>query len=78
MKKIITSVFILICAVTNAQIMHDFTETFDSVFSHISRTDATTGVLYNRVLPFSNATSFNSLIVTDEQGSLYHQKFVIK
>lgn len=62
MKKIITSVFILICAVTNAQIMHNFTETFDSVFSHISRTDATTGVLYNRVLPFSNATSFNSLI----------------
>lgn len=61
MKKIVTSVFIFICAIGDAQTMRDFTDTFDSIISHISRADATTGILYNRVIPFSNVTSFNSL-----------------
>lgn len=65
MKKIITSVFILICAVTNAQIMHNFTETFDKDgFTLINVSTIPAGVYLIRV--------------TDEQGSLYHQKFVKK
>jgi hypothetical protein len=39
-----------------------FTQMFDSVFRYVSRTDATTGILYNRVLPFSRLARFT---VTD-------------
>lgn len=38
-----------------------YTHAFDSVFAHISRADATTGILYERVIPFGNLTHYNSL-----------------
>ena len=31
-----------------------YTESFDSVFINVSRTQATTGILYERVVPFAN------------------------
>lgn len=37
-----------------------YTEAFDSVFTYVSRNDATTGILYERVLPFGNLTKYNS------------------
>ena len=38
----------------------DYTESFDYVFRNVSRTDATTGILYERVVPFSSLYNFNS------------------
>ena len=37
-----------------------YTEAFDSVFTYVSRNDATTGILYERVMPFGNLTKYNS------------------
>jgi hypothetical protein len=34
-----------------------YTEMFDSIFSVISKTGATTGILYDRVVPFANLVS---------------------
>jgi len=38
----------------HAQTEHSYTEVFDSAFSNISRSNATTGILYERVVPFAN------------------------
>ena len=35
-----------------------YTEIFDSVFSVVSRTQATTGILYERVVPFAKKHLF--------------------
>ncbi len=37
-----------------------FTEMFDSIFRNISRSGATTGILYERVIPFAQLQNFNS------------------
>ena len=59
MKKLTTILLILVLATTlNAQ-NQTFTEMIDSIFQHVSRVDATTGILYNRVLPFSNIKQFS-------------------
>ena len=49
--------FIIVTIYVKAQ---TYTHAFDSVFAHISRADATTGILYERVLPFGNLTQYNS------------------
>ena len=51
---------IIISATTLKAQEQTFTQMFDSVFQHVSRVDATTGILYNRVLPFSNLKQFSS------------------
>ena len=38
-----------------------YTEIFDSVFSVISKVDATTGIIYERVVPFANLVNYNNL-----------------
>lgn len=59
MKKFLFLVLIFTAATTsNLQAQQGFTELFDNVFANISRSDATTGVLYDRVLPFSNLKHF--------------------
>lgn len=79
MKKfLLFGCFLFVSFIGISQNIMSYTNLFDSLFVNISKRDATTGILYDRVSPISDATSFNSLIVTDEQGSLYHQKFVIK
>ena len=37
-----------------------YTETFDNAFRNVNKTDITTGILYDRVVPFANLTNFNS------------------
>ena len=49
-----------------------FTQIFDSVFTHVSRTDATTGILYERVLPFGNLTHYNSLAGNPDTSNYSH------
>jgi len=36
-----------------------YTEHFDYIFQNVSRVQATTGILYERVVPFANLTSPN-------------------
>jgi len=43
---------------SNVQAQQGFTVLFDSVSVNINRSDATTGILYDRVLPFSNLKQF--------------------
>jgi hypothetical protein len=52
MKKLLT-ILLTMCSVLTLKSQSDFTNMFDSVFQYVSRTDATTGILYNSVLPFS-------------------------
>lgn len=49
-----------------------YTQAFDSVFFHISRADATSGILYERVLPFGNLTNFNSQIAAPDTSNYSH------
>lgn len=49
-----------------------YTHAFDSVFAHISRADATTGILYERVLPFGNLTQYNSQYGDTGIGNHHH------
>jgi hypothetical protein len=59
MKKIITLALAVAVSIdiTYAQ---SFTELFDSTFVNVSRTQATTSILYERVLPFAGLYKFNS------------------
>ncbi len=61
MKKT-TIVWIFFLGIVNlyAQEIQTYTESFDSIFRNISRSDATTGILYDRVIPFANLKNFNS------------------
>lgn len=45
-----------------AQLNQTYTEMFDSVFVHIDRSEATTGILYDRVVPFADFPRFNSML----------------
>ena len=42
------------------QVEKTFAEMFDSVFSVVSRVQATTGIIYERVVPFANLTSYDN------------------
>ena len=61
--------FIIVTIYVKAQ---TYTHAFDSVFAHISRADATTGILYERVLPFGNLTQYNSLEGNPDTRSFSH------
>ena len=56
------TIIILIALAISINIAYSqsFTEAFDSVFQNISRADATTGILYNRSIPFAQLYNFNS------------------
>jgi len=45
---------------------------FDSVFSVVSRTQATTGILYERVVPFANLINYNSTINPVDTSNFTH------
>lgn len=61
MKKNLLSYLIIICCSTAfSQTGPSFTRLFDSLFANISMADATTGLLYDRVVPFANLPAFNS------------------
>jgi hypothetical protein len=52
MKKIVvTFLFFGVFAGASAQ---SYTQAFDSVFQHVDLSHTSTGILYERVLPFSN------------------------
>ncbi|MDR0205724.1 MAG: hypothetical protein LBI45_00455 [Bacteroidales bacterium] len=58
MKRLF-SLLLFIC-IFSVKAQNTFTETFDEIFKNISRTEATTGILYERVLPFARLQNFNS------------------
>ena len=59
MKKFsFLAMFFTAVSVSNVQ-AQSFTDIFDTIFVNISRTEATTGILYDRVIPFSNLTGFS-------------------
>jgi len=61
MKRIKTILLITATATMGKLHAQDqtFTQLFDGVFQHVSRVDATTGILYNRVIPFSRLYKFS-------------------
>ena len=58
-----------------------FTQSFDSVFQYVNRVDARTGILYNRVIPFSRLYRFqqpdtaNATIFIQAYSELYKAAF---
>ena len=62
MKKLPFFVVITMCYATLiAQIPPPASADFDKLFKNVSLTDASTGIIYDRVVPFSNLPQFNSL-----------------
>jgi hypothetical protein len=57
-KLLILTLFFTAVSVNNIQ-AQSFTDIFDTIFVNISRTQATTGILYDRVIPFSNLRQFS-------------------
>ena len=49
-----------------------YTDAIDSIFSHVSRADATTGILYERVLSFGNLTKYDSRIAFPDTSNFSH------
>ena len=63
MKKLLIPIVLTISMWSlKAQEMQTFTEFIDSTFKYVNRTDARTGILYERVLSFAGLTRFNSKI----------------
>ncbi|MDR2979763.1 MAG: T9SS type A sorting domain-containing protein [Bacteroidales bacterium] len=64
MKKLILLTTLLILCIIKLQAQNEssFTESFDQVFQNISYSGATTGILYERVIPFARLKKFNSIL----------------
>jgi len=59
MKKLSFLVLIFIAlSVSNVQ-AQSFTDIFDTIFVNVSRADATTGILYDRVIPITTLRQFS-------------------
>lgn len=61
MKRVflfLTIFMMVFCA--HAQYGQTYTQYFDSVFINIDKSDALTGILYERVVPFAHLNDFNS------------------
>lgn len=73
MKKLI---FIFAMAIASlplqAQIEQTYTEVFDSIFINVSRVQATTGILYERVVSFADLVNFNFNVNASVDTSNYH------
>ena len=64
MKKIIISAVLLTHSIMMyAQFISAYTAAFDSIYSNISRKEATTGILYERVVPFAELYKYNSTLL---------------
>jgi hypothetical protein len=68
-KTIILTAFAVCISITYAQ---SFTEAFDSVFQNISRVDASTGILYERVIPFAQLYNYNSKVSPVDTSNSVH------
>ena len=79
MKKSLLSFLIIICCSTAfSQTGPSFTRLFDSLFANVNMADATTGLLYDRVVPFANLPGFNSLrnpVVDTINANLFMQGY---
>ena len=71
MKKFYILTAFMLCAssVTKAQ---SFSETIDEFFRNISRADATTGILYERIIPFAQLLNFNSHVAPVDTSNNEH------
>ncbi|MCL2290437.1 MAG: alpha/beta hydrolase, partial [Bacteroidetes bacterium] len=69
-KIIILSLFIISFFTVYAQ--NTFTEAFDNIFQNISRVDASTGILYERVIPFARLQNYNSNIMSVDTSNSEH------
>lgn len=71
MKKIVTLLG-LVFNLTLVSAQQTYTEYFDSKFANISKTDATTGILYDCIVPFSGLDQFNPDEVTVDTSNAKH------
>ncbi len=73
MKKILLRACLLLaCATINAQVTYtlDTLTNVDSLIAPLNKESFTSGVLYDRVVPIANLTSFNT--ATNNVSSLPH------
>ena len=59
-KSLLPFLIIISCSTAFSQTGPSFTRLFDNLFVNISMADATTGLVYDRVVPFANLPAFNS------------------
>ena len=70
MKKVIILTALIVSA--NSIYAQSLTEIFDGIFQNVSRADATTGILYERVLPFAGLYNFNSSVSSVDTSNKEH------
>jgi hypothetical protein len=58
MKRKLFYLIVTMSVTISVKAQQDYTAMFDSVFQYVSRNSATTGVLYERVLPFAGLSRF--------------------
>ena len=59
-KSLLPFLIIISCSTAFSQTGPSFTRLFDNLFVNISMADATTGLVYDRVVPFANLPALNS------------------
>jgi len=70
MKKLFT--LLLFTCVMSVYAQDTFREAFDKVFANVSRKGATTGILYERVIPFAKLFNYNSNITSVDTSNSQH------
>jgi len=70
MRKIIILAALIISSITTYS--QTYTEAFDDIFRNVSRTDATTGILYERMIPFAQLYKFNSNVLSVDNSNYEH------
>jgi hypothetical protein len=78
MKKtlilLLTTVVVSVTAL-QAQQMQTYSEIIDSMFQHVSRVDATTGILYERMMPFAGLQRFTPTNADTADADRFIQAF---
>ena len=71
-KTIFTFVIAFYANLLSAQQTGTYTQMFDSLLFHIGKSDATTGILYDRIVPFAYLMKFTlSASDTSDDNLLY-------
>jgi hypothetical protein len=71
-KSVFIVLFILAAIFLHAQNQLTYTEEFDRIFQNISRADATTRILYDRVVPFSQLLDFDIAAAHSDTSNYAH------
>jgi len=71
MKKLLIT--FLICGMFGYAPAQNYSQRFNEVFQHVDLSQASTGIIYERVLPFSNLLNHSTNLTISRDTSSYEQ-----